>query len=220
MAIGTNQITDTLTPTTGTMNVAGTLQQNGSNIAVYPTQTGNNGKYLTTDGTNTSWATVSGTVGLGGVTRTTVLDLTNTTETYVTPSYVLPTIASEMVFKFECYIKSVSVAGTVTFRVRVGSAGTTADTEIYSDSASNSQLPVKFEGTITFDSATSIFRVVGAKVTSQVATYTAGQSPVALDEAGPYTSLTPTYLGLTAEGSTGTAGQYFQIYTANIYRLL
>jgi hypothetical protein len=28
--------------------------------AVYPSQTGNNGKYLTTDGTSTSWGTVSG----------------------------------------------------------------------------------------------------------------------------------------------------------------
>ena len=32
MAIGTNQITDTLTPTTGTMNVSGVLQQSGNQV--------------------------------------------------------------------------------------------------------------------------------------------------------------------------------------------
>ena len=57
------------TATTGVVTLAGTLAiANGGTgqttadaafNALAPSQTGNNGKYLTTDGTNTSWATVS-----------------------------------------------------------------------------------------------------------------------------------------------------------------
>lgn len=56
--------------TSGTVTLAGTLAvanggtgqttANSAFNALAPSQTGNSGKYLTTDGTNTSWATVSG----------------------------------------------------------------------------------------------------------------------------------------------------------------
>jgi hypothetical protein len=64
------------TATTGVVTLAGTLAiANGGTgqttagaafNALAPSQTGNNGKYLTTDGTNTSWATVSGGGSPGG----------------------------------------------------------------------------------------------------------------------------------------------------------
>jgi hypothetical protein len=66
---GTTGLTPNTT-TTGAVTLAGTLaiasggtgQTTASAAfnALAPSQTGNNGKYLTTDGTNTSWATVSG----------------------------------------------------------------------------------------------------------------------------------------------------------------
>jgi hypothetical protein len=66
---GTTGLTPNTT-TTGAVTLAGTLAiANGGTgqttasaafNALAPSQTGNNGKYLTTDGTNTSWATVSG----------------------------------------------------------------------------------------------------------------------------------------------------------------
>lgn len=66
------------TATTGVVTLAGTLAvANGGTgqttagaafNALAPSQTGNNGKYLTTDGTNTSWATVSGGGSPGGST--------------------------------------------------------------------------------------------------------------------------------------------------------
>lgn len=55
---------------TGTVALAnggtGATTQAGAANAVLPTQSGNGGKYLTTDGSNVSWATVSG--GGGGIT--------------------------------------------------------------------------------------------------------------------------------------------------------
>ena len=182
---------------------------------------GTTGQVLTVSGGVPTWATPASTYS--GVALTTIVNLTNTTETYITPTYTLPTISSGMVFKFECYAKIGSgVSSTLTLRVRVGSAGTTADTEIYNDTASTStnQFPVKFEGTITFNGSTSILRVGSTKITSQTATYTAGQTPVGVNENGPYTGLTPTYLGITAQASTGTAGQYLTVYGATITRVL
>lgn len=38
----------------------GATSANGALTNLLPSQTGNTGKYLTTDGTNTNWATVSG----------------------------------------------------------------------------------------------------------------------------------------------------------------
>ena len=87
---GTNSYGVTLTPTTLTASrtltlpdASGTILQSGTAVtvaqggtgattaisafnALAPSQSGNNGKYLTTDGTNTSWATVSGGGSPGG----------------------------------------------------------------------------------------------------------------------------------------------------------
>lgn len=70
-------ITSLGTVTTGTWNATaiglayggtGATTQAGAANAVLPTQTGNSGKYLTTDGTNVSWGTVSTGVGGSGTT--------------------------------------------------------------------------------------------------------------------------------------------------------
>lgn len=77
MTINTNHSTDTLTPTGGTLNVAGGVglttalpiasggtgatTANDAVNALLPSQTGNNGKVLSTDGSNTSWTSVGGT---------------------------------------------------------------------------------------------------------------------------------------------------------------
>jgi hypothetical protein len=87
---GTNSYGVTLTPTTLTgsrtltlPDASGTILQSGTAVtvaqggtgattaisafnALAPSQSGNSGKYLTTDGTNTSWATVSGGGSPGG----------------------------------------------------------------------------------------------------------------------------------------------------------
>lgn len=65
-------------------NVDGTVITTGNTSDAFPSQTGNSGKYLTTDGTNTSWGTVSGysapTIGStsigSGATVTTIAGLT------------------------------------------------------------------------------------------------------------------------------------------------
>lgn len=61
--------------TSGTITLAGTLAvanggtgastQDGAANAILPSQSTNSGKYLTTDGTNVSWATVTSGVNLG-----------------------------------------------------------------------------------------------------------------------------------------------------------
>jgi hypothetical protein len=53
--------------------------------AVYPSQTGNSGKYLTTNGTNTSWGTVS--TGSMTLLSTTTLNAGTTTITSISGSY-------------------------------------------------------------------------------------------------------------------------------------
>lgn len=77
ISFGTTGLTPS-TATTGAVTVAGTLAiANGGTgqttaqsafNALAPSQTSNSGKYLTTDGTNTSWATV----GAGGISYTRV----------------------------------------------------------------------------------------------------------------------------------------------------
>jgi hypothetical protein len=72
-----------------------TLKYNGTDLVA--SQSGNSGKYLTTDGTSTSWGTVSGysapTLGstsiASGATVTTVAGLTLTTATITTPTLSL-----------------------------------------------------------------------------------------------------------------------------------
>ena len=53
-------ITATVTELNYTSNLSSDAQAQLDAKAVYPSQTGNSGKYLTTDGTNPSWAEVSG----------------------------------------------------------------------------------------------------------------------------------------------------------------
>jgi hypothetical protein len=74
---GTTGLTVSGSPitTSGTITLAGTLAianggtgqttANDAFNALAPSQTSNTGKYLTTDGTNTSWATVSGGISTG-----------------------------------------------------------------------------------------------------------------------------------------------------------
>lgn len=74
---GTTGLTVSGSPitTSGTITLAGTLAianggtgqttANSAFNALAPSQTSNSGKYLTTDGTNTSWATVSGGISTG-----------------------------------------------------------------------------------------------------------------------------------------------------------
>ena len=79
----------------GTLNVAnggtGSTTSSGALTNLLPTQTGNSGKYLTTDGTNTSWATTGG--GLSIVTDTSTnanryLAFTSATSGTITTEYV------------------------------------------------------------------------------------------------------------------------------------
>ena len=73
-----------------------TLKYNGTDLVA--SQTGNSGKYLTTDGTSTSWGTVSGysapTLGstsiASGATVTTIAGLTLTSPTLTTPDLGTP----------------------------------------------------------------------------------------------------------------------------------
>jgi hypothetical protein len=86
--------------------VAGTgLTLTGNTFSVndpVASQSGNSGKYLTTDGTNTSWGTVSGysapTLGstsiASGATVTTIAGLTLTTATLTTPTLTLSSTTS------------------------------------------------------------------------------------------------------------------------------
>lgn len=83
MTIQTDQTNDTLTPTSGTLNISGGVglttalpigsggtgqtTANTALNALLPTQTGNSGKVLSTDGSNTSWAIPAS----GGVTSVT-----------------------------------------------------------------------------------------------------------------------------------------------------
>lgn len=76
-AITTTKILDGSVTTSKIANYAVTSQQIANNTitssqlaagAAIPTQTGNSGKYLTTDGTNASWGTVNTTPGAGTIT--------------------------------------------------------------------------------------------------------------------------------------------------------
>ena len=245
MGITTNQITDTLTPSTGTLNVGGAIlpttalaaTAGGTAQSTYTTgdtlyasasntlsklPIGTSGQVLTVAGGIPSWATPSS-GAYSGVAMTSVVNLTNTTETYLTPAYSPPSIVSGSVFKFECAVKVGSgIVATCTIRVRIGSAGTTSDTQVFLTSAtsSTSEIPIKIVGTIVFDSTTSVFRVSAVESNSLTGSYTSGQSPIDVIEDGPNTGLTPTYIGLTAQASAGSALQYLQVYEAMIYRIL
>jgi hypothetical protein len=80
---GTTGLTPS-TGTTGAITLAGTLAianggtgqttANAAFNALAPSQTSNSGKYLTTDGTNTSWATVSS----GNITTSGMYEMANT----------------------------------------------------------------------------------------------------------------------------------------------
>lgn len=221
MGITTNQITDTLTPSTGTLNIVGTIQQNGTDIAL-PSQSGNNGRFLTTNGSTSSW-------GIIGVALDNMSSLgASTSETYITPTYALPTIQAGMAFKFEMWITSSIAAGgggvtsTFTFRVRVGANGTTGDTQIISDSITGTLsdfCPVRFEGILTFNSSTNIPGAMISRTTSLKAPYSTGDSPVAIIAPSGAGSLTPTYMGLTAQQSYGTVSQYINVWHAAITRI-
>jgi hypothetical protein len=79
-----------------------TLVATDSTAFVVPSQTGNSGKYLTTDGTTSSWGTLSGynapTLGstsiASGATVTTINGLTLTTATLTTPTLTLSSTTS------------------------------------------------------------------------------------------------------------------------------
>lgn len=80
--------TGTASNVTGTVAIAnggtGQTTANAGLNALLPTQTGNNGKYLKTDGTNTSWASATATY-----TAPTVQKFTSGSGTYTTPANVL-----------------------------------------------------------------------------------------------------------------------------------
>jgi hypothetical protein len=67
----------TFTGTVAASNLSGTNTGDQTLNSLLPSQTGNSGKYLTTDGTNSSWATVSG----GGSGTVTSVGFTSTTLT-------------------------------------------------------------------------------------------------------------------------------------------
>lgn len=73
IALGGSEVTGQLPVTKGG---TGATSANGGLNALLPSQTGNSGKFLTTDGSNTSWATASGTSASGVTTIGTIDSLT------------------------------------------------------------------------------------------------------------------------------------------------
>lgn len=74
---GTNQSVSLAAPLPVTSGGTGATTQSAAANAVLPSQTSNNGKYLTTDGANASWATVTQTRISGGTTGLTPNTLTS-----------------------------------------------------------------------------------------------------------------------------------------------
>jgi len=90
-ANGALYVTSSNTLTSGTLPIlSGGTSANtatGAFNALAPSQTGNSGKYLTTDGTNTSWGTVSGS---GGTSTASVITATSTNASFY-PTFVSAT---------------------------------------------------------------------------------------------------------------------------------
>ena len=90
-ANGALYVTSSNTLTSGTLPIlSGGTSANtatGAFNALAPSQTGNSGKYLTTDGTNTSWGTVSGS---GGTSTASVITATSTNSSFY-PTFVSAT---------------------------------------------------------------------------------------------------------------------------------
>jgi hypothetical protein len=76
LTINTSQVVSLAQPLPVSSGGTGATTQNAAAAAVLPSQTSNSGKYLTTDGANASWATVTQTRISGGTTGLTPNTLT------------------------------------------------------------------------------------------------------------------------------------------------
>ena len=236
MGITTNQITDTLTPSTGTLNISGailpttalaataggtaqstyatgdTLYASASNtLAKLPI--GSSGQVLTVSGGIPSWTSPSNVNTSAGTALTAIQTLSSTSETVVL-SYALPAISAGSVYTCNLVPNRTgsSTGLTYTIRLRVGSTGTVSDTSIYTGfTQGTGSQPVNNDFTITFDTGTSVLRVL--HLTSGTS------SGGALG--GATTGLTSTYLTLTIEPSIANVPtQYLDVVQASIIRIL
>lgn len=101
--------------------------QINSKQATLPTQTGNNGKFLSTDGTALSWAAASG----GGSTSLDIIELTNATlDTLKTADYVnltdtQPTLEANALYLIKGLLGIQRVTSVVPISIKVNYSGST-----------------------------------------------------------------------------------------------
>jgi hypothetical protein len=116
---GSNNITTLGTIATGTWNATtigiskggtGQTTANGALNALLPSQTGNSGDFLTTDGTNTSWATITATGNNITVLASDVVNNNSTANTIADVTGLSFSVTSGLTYKFYFTIAYTSAA--------------------------------------------------------------------------------------------------------------
>jgi len=123
--LGTAGTLNFATGTTATL-VGGvlTIQATGISGTTLPSQFGNSGKYLTTDGTNLSWGTVSGGGGgsVSGTTSSIVWSIDGS-------GYIPPTgDKTVIVVPYDCYVTNATVIGNTTGTALINVSTSTVST--------------------------------------------------------------------------------------------
>jgi hypothetical protein len=177
-------------------------------------------RYLSTgDNIIVAATSAGGAYSMSAVSRSSNLNMDTANEYYVTPTLSLPTMAAGSAYEIRYYLESINWGAfpfpSITTKIRVGSAGTTADTTVFDSGSialgSPSAVPLEFSGIVTFSSATATHNGIGGYpqlANSNV--FYAGAS-----------GLTPTYIGLTLQitGGTPSVTDYVTVLQASITRI-